>query len=243
MARLRHARSSSAHGSRVPQGSRDQAGNSGQQACSSQTHAHAAEQPDLHACSCSGRDAGAAAPLLQFSMRPVARGMAWAAPLASIMGLGRASVLASLSTSLSGAGKQQQQQQQQWLPGPAAVGQLVDTLRGLPLEFSEGQAACELVYQFHKARNGLFPRPCPECNSPQFFVEEEPASSAGSTGRAPGGRGGGGKGPKRPAASGPLASFHRRPFVCDQCQRWFHLGCLDVDLVEDVPSRPWFHCR
>lgn len=41
---------------------------------------------------------------------------------------------------------------------------------------------------------------------------------------------------------GPVA-FQSRPLVCEQCQRWAHFGCVGIRCVEDVPSRPWFHCK
>lgn len=44
------------------------------------------------------------------------------------------------------------------------------------------------------------------------------------------------------AGSGAV-EFSSRPWSCDQCQRWFHLGCLGVRYVEDVPLKPWFHCK
>ncbi len=62
----------------------------------------------------------------------------------------------------------------------------------------------------------------------------EGAAAAGGGG---GGGGGGGEG------GGGVVEGWSRPLRCETCGCWVHLGCEGVRLVEEVPPRPWFHCR
>eukprot|EP00967_Tisochrysis_lutea_P138940 scaffold251577_cov17-Tisochrysis_lutea.AAC.2 len=38
-------------------------------------------------------------------------------------------------------------------------------------------------------------------------------------------------------------AFANRPWSCEQCCRFFHIGCLGASHVEDLPAKPWFHAH
>lgn len=54
--------------------------------------------------------------------------------------------------------------------------------------------------------------------------------------------GGGGLMRAPPSAPAPAPTRDTSPLPL-QCAGWFHLGCLGVEHIEDVPPRPWFHCK
>ena len=136
------------------------------------------------------------------------------------------SILASLSTSLQAARVQQDDAKSSGWPKSVAVRRYVDTLLGLPRQYLEQQAAAQHIYHFHKETNGFFPRPCPQCSSGEFFV---PCSSSSSSAEATSSPSQASQqpspGPNIPAV--PVA-FDSRPLVCQQCQRWFHQGCMGM---------------
>lgn len=115
-------------------------------------------------------------------------------------------LLASMTSSISANTKRKDEKG--LFRGPKL---LVQTLMGLPRQFLIQQATSERIYDFHQHTNGFFPRPCPQCNSGEFFVRTDMSSR--TSGTAPS------------QASGPVV-FESRPVVCDQCSRWFHAGCL-----------------
>ncbi|GAX79631.1 hypothetical protein CEUSTIGMA_g7072.t1 [Chlamydomonas eustigma] len=139
------------------------------------------------------------------------------------------------------------------------VHQFLDSMQGLPVDFLESQTQAAQIYALHITSNGVFPRPCPHCESTEFFVQRQrqrillnsvkpiggnspdnyidTATSAGDLSHASkGGQ------PLKSVGQSP-ALFGSRPLVCEQCQRWFHFSCMGIRYVEDVPVRPWFHCQ
>ncbi|KAG2442139.1 hypothetical protein HYH02_009627 [Chlamydomonas schloesseri] len=109
--------------------------------------------------------------------------------------------------------------------------------------FAADQELAAELYDYHVAKHGGFPRPCPGCKSHSFFERVPPGAAASASTAAPsaaaaasGGSGGGEE----------VVAWRSRPLCCDMCGAWVHLGCARVDLLERVPPRPWFHspvCR
>ncbi|KAG2434612.1 hypothetical protein HXX76_007507 [Chlamydomonas incerta] len=119
--------------------------------------------------------------------------------------------------------------------------------------FAADQELAAELHDYHTAKHGGFPRACPRCKSNSFFERgPAPAASAGAASGAaargvtaaaasPMSAGGGGEG-----GGGEVVAWRSRPLCCDMCGAWVHLGCARVDLLEQVPPRPWFHtpeCR
>ncbi|KAF5835617.1 hypothetical protein DUNSADRAFT_7166 [Dunaliella salina] len=92
----------------------------------------------------------------------------------------------------------------------------------LPGGFVAEQRACESVIGSYHNSNEEFPRPCPLCNS-TVFLRDEDGQMASISGRPP--------------------AFANRPWSCEQCCRFFHIGCLGANYVEDLPAKPWFHAH
>uniref|UniRef100_A0A7S3R571 Uncharacterized protein n=1 Tax=Dunaliella tertiolecta TaxID=3047 RepID=A0A7S3R571_DUNTE len=92
----------------------------------------------------------------------------------------------------------------------------------LPGGFVSEQRACEAVIRSYHNSNEEFPRPCPLCNSAAFLCDVDG---------------------QRASISGRPPAFANRPWSCEQCCRFFHIGCLGASHVEDLPAKPWFHAH
>jgi len=129
----------------------------------------------------------------------------------------RHAVLASLTSSSKAAATAQRSVLAAHMPPP-----WLRWLVGLklPSVFLQEQRTAATVLAFHRGRGEEFPRPCPHCSSCQFMVDAQ----------------------GKPAGDDSSMVFESRPWSCDQCQRWWHLRCLGVHAVDDVPAKPWHHC-
>ncbi|GLC34373.1 hypothetical protein PLESTF_000525100 [Pleodorina starrii] len=111
-------------------------------------------------------------------------------------------------------------------------------LPGSP-SFAEEQDLAQELLDYHTAKHG----------SHDFMVrrpiEAAPADSAAASGGAGAGTSSGGAAAAAAAVSdgGGVVEWRSRPLRCETCGCWVHLGCAGVDLAEQVPPRPWFHCR
>ncbi|GIL66919.1 hypothetical protein Vafri_20433 [Volvox africanus] len=127
-------------------------------------------------------------------------------------------------------------------------------LPGSP-SFAEGQDLAQELLDYHTVKHGGFPRPCPRCKSNDFMVRrtEEATTTATSgevkepnNGSAASAGGAGGDTSASAAAGGGgvgVVEWRSRPLCCETCGRWVHVGCAGVQYAEQVPPRPWFHCR
>ncbi|EFJ39692.1 hypothetical protein VOLCADRAFT_100661 [Volvox carteri f. nagariensis] len=138
---------------------------------------------------------------------------------------------------------------------PARLG--IMRLPGSPA-FAEDQDLAQELLDYHTEKHGGFPRPCPRCKSHDFMVRRVAATSTSTSAHAadptaattkagePAGSGGGsgsvGSGGFLGGSAGAV-EWRSRPLRCDTCGCWVHLGCVGVEVAEQVPPRPWFHCR
>ncbi|GLI67240.1 hypothetical protein VaNZ11_011156, partial [Volvox africanus] len=121
--------------------------------------------------------------------------------------------------------------------------------------FAEDQDLAQELLDYHTAKHGGFPRPCPLCKSNDFMVrrtEEATATAAGGEVKEPSNdsaasAGGAGADTSASAAASDggvgVVEWRSRPLCCETCGRWVHVGCAGVQYAEEVPPRPWFHCR
>ncbi|GIM03857.1 hypothetical protein Vretimale_8529 [Volvox reticuliferus] len=91
-----------------------------------------------------------------------------------------------------------------------------------------------------------FPRPCPRCKSNDFMVrrtEEATAPATNGKGKEPSNASADGAGAGANDGDAGVVEWRSRPLCCETCGRWVHVGCAGVQYAEQVPPRPWFHCR
>ncbi|KXZ54657.1 hypothetical protein GPECTOR_4g723 [Gonium pectorale] len=101
--------------------------------------------------------------------------------------------------------------------------------------FAEDQDLAQELLDYHTAKHGGYPRPCPRCKSADFMVSGEEGPSGSAAGSAS--QVGGGSTPG-PAGDPGAVSWPSRPLVCETCGSWVHLRCAGVGLAEQ-PAREY----
>ncbi|GIL83019.1 hypothetical protein Vretifemale_11630 [Volvox reticuliferus] len=112
--------------------------------------------------------------------------------------------------------------------------------------FAEDQDLAQELLDYHTAKHGGFPRPCPRCKSNDFMVrrtEEATAPATNGKGKEPSNASADGAGAGANDGDAGVVEWRSRPLCCETCGRWVHVGCAGVQYAEQVPPRPWFHCR